>query len=117
MAGRFFKQWRRYRGLTLEQVADRLAILDDPGVPATPASLSRIETGKQSFTERSLDALAALYECEAHELLCVDPFKRDELDAVMARYSGKDELSRRRAARILEATLEEHGEQRNIDAA
>lgn len=114
MAGRFFKQWRKYRGLTLEQVADRLAILDDPGVPTTAASISRLEGGKQAYTERSLEALATVYECEAHELLSVDPFKRDELDELMAGMTGKSEIERARTARFLRAlNASEEEESRN----
>lgn len=110
MAGRFFKQWRKYRGLTLEQVAGRLLALDDPQVPTTPASLSRIETGKQGFTERSLEALANVYDCESADLIRVDPFKRDELDEAMKKLTGADEFTRRRVARLLEALEAERAE-------
>lgn len=103
MAGRFFKQWRKYRGYTLEQVADRLAFMDDPGVPTTAASISRLETGKQSYTERSLDALAAIYECDPGDLISVNPYKRDELDEMTAQMRGKSDIERARAARLLRA--------------
>lgn len=103
MAGRFLKEWRKYRGLTLEQVAGRLTELDDPQVPATPASLSRIETGKQSYTERSLEALAHVYDCEPADLIGTDPYKRDELDEAMKRLNTANEFTRRRVARLLEA--------------
>lgn len=115
MAGRFLKEWRKYRGLTLEQVAGRLLDLDDPHVPATPASLSRIETGKQSYTERSLEALANVYECDAADLIGVDPFKRDELDEAMKRLSVRNEFTRRRIARLIQAMeAEETEEERKL---
>lgn len=103
MAGRFLKQWRKYRQLTLEQVAERLAFLDDPGVPTTAASISRLEAGKQGYTERSLEALASIYECEASDLIGMDPFERDELDEAMRQFSRANDFNRARAARILQA--------------
>lgn len=71
----FLREWRAYRGLTQDQVVDRLAILDDPHVPTTAASLSRLENGKQPYSQRSLEALAQVYECDPDELLGRDPFK------------------------------------------
>ena len=43
MAGPYFKEWRKFRQLTQEQVLGRLNALDDPELPGTAASLSRIE--------------------------------------------------------------------------
>jgi transcriptional regulator with XRE-family HTH domain len=103
MAGPFFKQWRKYRGLTLEKVAERLAFMDDPGIPSTAASLSRVENGVQAYTPRSIEALAEVYQCLPGELLDVDPFQRDELDEVIAGLSKSTELTRARAARLLRA--------------
>jgi len=100
--------------MTLEKVAERLAFMDDPGVPTTAASLSRLENGKQSYTQRSLEALATVYECEPHELIGVDPFKRDELDNFFASMRGKSEIERARTARFLKALgAAEEGEERN----
>lgn len=73
MAGPYFKEWRRHRGLTQEQVVDRLAAMDDPNLPATAASLSRLENGKQIYTQRSLEALADIYGCEPGEIFDLPP--------------------------------------------
>jgi transcriptional regulator with XRE-family HTH domain len=106
MAGPFFKQWRKYRGFTQDQVVDRLAMLDDPGIPTTAASLSRLENGKQSYTQRSLEALAGVYDCEPHELIGTDPFERDEAQEAATYLYGMDELGRRRAIAVLKAMQE-----------
>lgn len=73
MAGPYLKQWRKHRELTQEQVVDRLAALDDPLIPQTTASLSRLENGKQPYTQRSLEALAEVYQCEPGELFEMPP--------------------------------------------
>lgn len=118
MAGRLFKQWRKYRGFTLEQVADRLAFLNDPGVPQTVASLSRLENDKQPYAQRVVEALAHVYDCEPEELIGVDPFERDELDELMAAMKGKSEIERARIARIIRAlNVADSGEDRNLSTA
>ena len=118
MAGPFFKQWRKYRQLTLEKVAERIAFMDDPGIPSTAASLSRLENGKQSYTQRSLEALAEVYDCDPGELLDVDPFRRDELDEMIARLTGANDINRARAARLLRALeADDSDEARKSDAA
>lgn len=79
MAGPYFRDWRKYRNLTQEQVADRLSVLDDPRLPATTSSLSRIENGKQEYTRRIVEALAEVYQCEPHELLGHNPMVAGEV--------------------------------------
>jgi transcriptional regulator with XRE-family HTH domain len=71
----YIREWRTFRGLTQDQAVDRLAALDDPHVPTTAASLSRLENGKQPYSQRSLEALAQIYDCEPDELLGRDPTK------------------------------------------
>jgi transcriptional regulator with XRE-family HTH domain len=71
----YLRQWRKHRGLTQEQVVNRLAIHEDDKMPATAASLSRLENGKQPFTPRILEALADIYSCETWELIGRDPTK------------------------------------------
>ena len=73
MAGPYLKQWRKWRNFTQDQVVDRLAALDDPHIPQTSASLSRLENSKQSYTQRSLEALAEVYQCEPGELFGLPP--------------------------------------------
>lgn len=53
----FIRQWREKKGLTLEQLADRLATAHD--LPTTHASLSRIERGIQPYSQPILEAIAA----------------------------------------------------------
>lgn len=71
----YLKSWRKHRGLTQDQVVNRLEIHEDPAMPKTTASLSRLENGKQPYSQRVLEALADIYTCETWELLGRDPTK------------------------------------------
>lgn len=112
MTERHLKAWRKHRRMTQEEVVNRLAALDDPLIPSTGASLSRLERGEQIFTERSLGALAAIYGCDMDELLRPPP-PEDDLTRVL---KGMNEMDRARAARLLramEATLDEKANPNN----
>lgn len=85
MAGHYLKRWRQHRNYTQEQVTDRLVSLDDPLLPTTAASLSRLENGKQPYSERILEALAEIYQCEADHLIGRDPTKEGEVIDLLAR--------------------------------
>src|SRR6266566_3684981 len=61
----FFKQWRYHRGLSQERLAERL----DTSV----ASVSRIETGRQPYTQDYLEALASALQTDPASLLMRDP--------------------------------------------
>lgn len=61
----FIKEWRKHRGLTMERLADRLEI--------SKATLSRIESGRQPYTQDTLEALAEALSCEPADLIMRDP--------------------------------------------
>lgn len=61
----FFRAWRKFRGLTQEQLAER--------VEMSVSSISQLETGKQGFTDTTLVALADALRCEPGDLLSRDP--------------------------------------------
>lgn len=61
--------------MTLAAVAAQLEEFGG-GLPTTGASLSRIEKGKQPYSEPIINALAAIYECdEVGELFYRNPLK------------------------------------------
>lgn len=106
MAGPYFKQWRKHRDLTQEQVIDRLVSLDDPLIPQTSASLSRLENGKQPYTQRIVEALAEIYQCEPDHLIGRDPTKEGE---VIDLWTHLTESQRRQARAVIEALRAEAG--------
>jgi len=61
----FFKEWRVHRGLSQEQLADRL----DTSV----ASISRIENGTQPYTQDVLEALAEALMTDPASLIMRNP--------------------------------------------
>ena len=61
----FIKAWRKYRKLTLEQVAERLDV--------TAGALSQLERGDIGYTQPMLEALAEALNCEPSDLIVRDP--------------------------------------------
>ena len=100
MAGPYLKEWRKHRHMTQDQVVERLGLFDDPLLPKTGASLSRLENGKQPYSQRIIEALADLYNCEPHQLIGHNPEKEGEVIDLLAVLS---ESEREQAKRIIAA--------------
>lgn len=73
----FFKEWRKFRRLTLEQAADRSGM--------TAGNISAMERGTQGYTQDGLEALAFAYQTEPGLLLNVDPTKDDAIWSIWDR--------------------------------
>ena len=67
----FIREWREYRGLTQQRLADRLEI--------TKGALSNVETGKSGYTEPMLKALAYALLCEPADLIVRNPMQEDAI--------------------------------------
>ena len=61
----FLRQWREFRDLTLQQLADRLE--------TTTASVSRIERGMQPYTQDYLEAAAEALGTDPASLIMRNP--------------------------------------------
>lgn len=61
----FFREWRKYRGLTQEQLAERVGM--------AASSISQLEKGRQGFTDSSLALIAEALMCEPGDLLMRNP--------------------------------------------
>lgn len=59
------RQWREHRGLTLEQLAER--------VDLTPSFLSMLESGKRGYRQETLETIAAALHTSVEMLITVDP--------------------------------------------
>jgi transcriptional regulator with XRE-family HTH domain len=68
-SGHFIKQWRKHRGLTQDQLAERIGI--------DRAYLSKIESGKRRYDQPFLEAAAVVLQCEPADLLMRDPSDPD----------------------------------------
>lgn len=95
----FIREWRKYRGLSLRRLADRLEITG-PNDSISHASLGRIETGDQPYSQPILEALSAALNCSVTDLLSVDPFKEGEVVDLMRLINDKN---RAQAIRVLQA--------------
>lgn len=96
----FFREWRKFRALTQQQLADR--------VDLSKPQVSRLETGKQNYTQETLEAFADALGVTAAELLSPppDPSRPESEFEILARRIRGERL-RARAARVLKALLEE----------
>ncbi len=63
----FIKEWRKYRGLTQEQLGDKLG--------ERGSSISQLENGKQGYTQWKLEALALALGTQPGSLLCRNPLR------------------------------------------
>lgn len=61
----FIKEWRKFRHLTQEQLAER--------VDMSHGNVSLIERGLQNYTQETLEAFADALRCEPADLLMRDP--------------------------------------------
>lgn len=94
----YIRPWRHHRNLTLEQVKERLENLHD--VSITKTSLSRIEKGKQPYSQPILEALADVLETDPASLLMRDPTQGEAIWSLWDRIEVPKQGD---ARRILEA--------------
>ena len=59
------RQWRKHRGLTQEQLAERIGI--------ARSYLTKIERGSRRYDQPFLEAAAEALRCEPSQLIDVDP--------------------------------------------
>jgi transcriptional regulator with XRE-family HTH domain len=92
------KAWRKHRGLTLEQLAAR--------VDTTAASISRIENGKQPYTQALLEALALALSCAPADIIMRDPAAHGSLWSIWDQIQAPE---REQALRVLETFTKKTG--------
>lgn len=84
----FFKEWRLHRGLTQEEVANKLG--------TSKGRISELETGRARYNQDVLERLARLFGCAPADLLATRPGDYDETAAVLARLpNDKREIAKR----------------------
>jgi transcriptional regulator with XRE-family HTH domain len=88
----FIRQWREAKGLTQEQLAERM----DISVPL----LSQIENGKRPYSQGTLEAAADALGTDPGSLVMRDPSKEEALWSIL---DGLKPAERKRAVTILDA--------------
>jgi len=91
-ARHFLRQWRKFRGYTLEQVAERVGM--------THQNLGKIERGKVPYNETLLDILSDIYRADKGSLIMRDPTMPD------AFWSIYDQLTPPERLRLVQTATE-----------
>jgi transcriptional regulator with XRE-family HTH domain len=95
----FIRQWREKRGISLRKLAAQLEVELNGDPLVSYASLSRIENGKQPFSEPVLNAIADALRVTRSMLLERNPQKEGHVLDILNKMSPAD---RERAIRMLE---------------
>lgn len=90
----FIKEWRVFRKLTQEQLAERIGM--------TPGNLSLIERGLQNYTQETLEGLADALECSPADLLARHPSDPDGIWEVWDKANPRE---RRQIVEVARAIL------------
>lgn len=86
----FLKEWRKYRGLTQDQLADRADL--------SKGFISNLESGGREYTQATLEQLAEALRCEPADLLMRDPSKADSLWSI---YDALSPPERQQAVQLI----------------
>ena len=70
----YIRQWRKHRGLTQEQLAERIGI--------SKSYVTKIETFKRRYDQPFLEAAAEALRCEPADLIMRDPTDPDGIWSV-----------------------------------
>jgi transcriptional regulator with XRE-family HTH domain len=89
----FVRQWREHRGLSQDQLAARLEM--------SKASLSRIETLKQPYTQDFLEACAAALTTDPASLLMRDPTAQEAIWSIWEKAAPGERRQIEDVARVL----------------
>lgn len=87
----FIKEWRKFRGLTQEQLAERIGV--------AVSTISQLETMKQGYSQPTLEALADALGCEPADLLMRNPGQPNEIWSI---WENLDQPAKIQAIQILE---------------
>jgi transcriptional regulator with XRE-family HTH domain len=67
----YIRQWREYRGLTLEQLADRVGM--------TASYLSMFERGQRGYTQNTMEDLAHALQTDVPSLISRNPEGEEDI--------------------------------------
>lgn len=90
----FIREWRKFRHLTLERLADRLEV--------TAGALSQLERGDVNYTQPMLEALADALSCEPGDLITRPPPTPGQAPPLQVVWDRIPEERRMQALRVLE---------------
>lgn len=94
----FIKQWRKFKRLTQEKLAERIGV--------TPGAISQLELGRVNYTQPMLERLAEEFGCRPGDLLNVDPTVDKAMWSI---WETLDVPARNQVAEIAETFLRKTG--------
>lgn len=89
----FIRQWRKYRGLTQEQLAERIGM--------THGAIGQLERGEVDYTQSTLEALAYAMMCQPADLIVRDPYAENW--SIMDSLKDIPEADRKRVVEVIES--------------
>lgn len=92
----FIRDWRKWRKLTLERLADRVGV--------SVGALSQLERGDVGYTQPMLEALADALNCEPADLITYSPKAVGDLRQIWAKIPQEDQGQ---ALKVLQAFIKD----------
>jgi transcriptional regulator with XRE-family HTH domain len=86
----FIREWRQHRGLTLEQLADRIDM--------KASTLSYLERGQSAYTQGTLEAIAHALQTDPASLIMRNP--TDE-DAIWSLWESASQAEKKQIADVV----------------
>ncbi len=97
----YLKEWRKFRGLSQEAMAERVEI--------DRTTYNRIERGVLPYNQDTLERMAHAIGCDAADLLAVNPLETDPPRLVWNRLRKAHPDIQNQAFDVLEALLKRAG--------
>ena len=101
----YIREWREKRGLSLRRLAERLESSPGGDLLLSHASISRIETGQQPYSQPILEAISAALGVPTWMLLEVDPNKDGDVIDLTVRLNKAPPQLREQVLNVLDAML------------
>jgi transcriptional regulator with XRE-family HTH domain len=92
----FLKQWRKHRGLTQEQLAERIGI--------ARSYLTKIENGARRYDQPFLEHAAEALRCEPADLIMRDPTAAESIWSVWEQLSPAERVQAVAVIKAIRAT-------------
>lgn len=73
----FLKEWRKFRGMTQEALAEAAGM--------SIGNVNHLERANQNYTQEALESLAEALRCEPAHLIMVDPSRDDAMWSIWER--------------------------------
>ena len=92
----YIKEWRKYRGLTQEQLAERIGI--------ARSYLTKIERGARRYDQPFLEAAADALRCEPGDIIMRDPSEPEGIWSIWDQLKPVERLQAMAVIRAIRAT-------------